>query len=65
MKEEYIDRACPACGNIIPAKKKVCPSCGLRVGRVNKNPKNPGSYKGYVKPKNLKDLSKRFQKNKK
>ena len=65
MKEEYADRPCPTYGNIIPAKKKVCPSCGLRVGRVNKNSKTPGYYKGYVKPKNLKELSKIFQKNRK
>ncbi len=49
MKEEYADRPCPACGNMIPAKKKVCPSCELRVGRVNKNSKAPGSYRGYIK----------------
>lgn len=49
MEGNYGDRPCPKCGNIIPAKKKICPTCGLRVGRVNKNSETPGSYKNYVK----------------
>lgn len=49
MKGKYADRPCTICKTITPGKEKYCPKCGRRVGRVNINPKNPGSYKGYVK----------------
>jgi len=43
------NRNCPKCGENVPAEKKKCPNCGVRVGKVGDDPKHPGSYKGYMK----------------
>ena len=56
MSSHYADKECPICKASIPGEKMYCPGCGIRVGRENKDPKSPGSYKGYVKVDDLSEL---------
>ena len=33
----YISKKCPGCMEYMPLNKEVCPTCKLRVGKINKH----------------------------
>lgn len=59
------DRECEECGSIIKGEEKKCPKCGRRQGRESDDITWPGSYKRYVKVKDMNDAQKLIEKRKK